>query len=562
MRRTIPFLGVLVVRARDDAAYASRFGRALEHMGFCVEEMDTGSGALSAANLGRCSVLVLAGEHLGAGLDPKDAAGVSRAVEQGMGLVNFDPFVSEMPTQAGNLLGIRRVQGVFESDTVRVADNTHYVTAGLQPGEQVASGRSYGAVKSTTLGDVLVTDRSKNPLVTINKPGRGRTVSWHVLPSIWDADVLGHGYGLDGLFFRSIVWAARKPIAALAWPPYVTVRVDDVNGKGSRLRWCRRLVDAGFHVNLGLLLDEIDDEAAGVLRDLAATGRVDCSPHAFSGSERIFAADEGGEKAESRLARMDAALARIGVRPARLLNPDYDEVDEDVLGLLADRGITGVMSPLRPGEKWDGRGRPSGYPYGCANVMYDEMKAGSGVFALSCGAEPVRRVMEETLGREGISSLYYFDPVVDSTRAAKTWGGAAMKNDVDGAAERAIGQMNSGFENVYCARLTTHEAALEAFSEAELDRFVELVSNWVRAADGLHAGGDDILDYAKSLRGVRMTRAEASRERRVSVTLEGASGCDLQVSVFKGRGDVPGGIVRTFHRVRPVSGRADIEFGV
>ena len=42
--------------------------------------------------------------------------------------------------------------------------------------------------------------------------------------------VKGPLYGLDDLFWRSMVWAARKPFVMQGMPPFVTMRMDDASG--------------------------------------------------------------------------------------------------------------------------------------------------------------------------------------------------------------------------------------------------------------------------------------------------------------------------------------------
>ena len=111
--------------------------------------------------------------------------------------------------------------------------------------------------------------------------GKGRIVQFLVSPRMWDAEYLGHFQGLDGLLWRSIAWAARKPFAMLVFPPFVAFRVDDANGSanlfGKRPDSANRgfgylyaLHEHGYIPNVGLFVDDISEvlaaaDAPGIL---------------------------------------------------------------------------------------------------------------------------------------------------------------------------------------------------------------------------------------------------------------------------------------------------------
>jgi hypothetical protein len=108
--------------------------------------------------------------------------------------------------------------------------NTHYITALHPPGDFISTG------DMTTVGIVLPGDSTVlastdfKPLLVVSAYGSGRTVQWSSYDWI-HISVKGPLYGLDDLIWRSIVWAARKPIVMQALPPFVTMRVDDQRGR-------------------------------------------------------------------------------------------------------------------------------------------------------------------------------------------------------------------------------------------------------------------------------------------------------------------------------------------
>ena len=68
------------------------------------------------------------------------------------------------------------------------------------------------------------------PTVVATRLGQGRAVQWLVSSRLWMRQFLGHAKGLDDLFWKGIVWAARKPFALLPMPNFTRIRLDDCSG--------------------------------------------------------------------------------------------------------------------------------------------------------------------------------------------------------------------------------------------------------------------------------------------------------------------------------------------
>jgi hypothetical protein len=101
-----------------------------------------------------------------------------------------------------------------------------------------------------------------------------------------DSAVLGPLAGLDDVLWRSLVWAARKPFALRGLPPLVTMRVDDVAGRGglwgqSPLYWIDIANRHGFKPGLGLFMYDLTEPAVNELRDLIQRGQATALPEAF-----------------------------------------------------------------------------------------------------------------------------------------------------------------------------------------------------------------------------------------------------------------------------------------
>jgi hypothetical protein len=97
--------------------------------------------------------------------------------------------------------------------------------------------------------------------------------------------VKGPVFGLDDLFWRSIVWAAHKPFVMQGMPPFVTMRVDDEIGPFDYVH-----VANEFNIQpwIGLFLGNIDDAEASDLSALVNSGNANTSVHAGFGGDWFY----------------------------------------------------------------------------------------------------------------------------------------------------------------------------------------------------------------------------------------------------------------------------------
>src|SRR5439155_9961725 len=124
--------------------------------------------------------------------------------------------------------------------------------------------------------------------------GAGRTVHFALSSKVWLNEYLGHASGLDDVFWKALVWAARKPLVMRAMPPFVTARVDDCSGSGSphargpeMANHCFRYIDVfneyGYVPNIGLFTDDLTEEDTRIVKAKYDAGLAEFSPHTFTG---------------------------------------------------------------------------------------------------------------------------------------------------------------------------------------------------------------------------------------------------------------------------------------
>src|SRR5439155_16944049 len=286
--------------------------RYLEHLQIPYQVMDIATQA-PPADLSRRQ-LIISG-HRGVNPGTSWQTAIANAVAGGVGFVNLDSDAT-----VGQQSHIRSVFGASGSSvggpgsTIRIPQAVvpggsapHFITAlqrrfrGDPPGDIVyafhadATG-TVPTVRSTLLtgaaGTVIARIGAADALILATTSGQGRAVHVGTLEYL-RADRFGFLMGVDDLFWRSLVWAARKPFVVRGYPRLWSLQMDDtLSGWGARVR---DLYDPGltgpaaadgtggpWRVTGFVFTDNVapgSADRASVIADINA-GRLQVSPHA------------------------------------------------------------------------------------------------------------------------------------------------------------------------------------------------------------------------------------------------------------------------------------------
>lgn len=256
---------------------------ALGHMGMPYVLWDLADEALTEAAARQHALLLLAQEGLGRSLTDGSAQAVAAALENGVGLVSLDPALGAYPAKLRDALGLQP-GAAGDTGTVKFATNRHFISAWRDDSESVVFRQ---AVPCQTLGGngetILVAPEGGGALLQAGTVGRGRFAWLGLSPQVWLYEKLGHAWGLDDVFWRSIAWAARKPFVMKAMPPYRTMRFDDCSGFGS-LWWIigyANSLDIPHPPPLKRIITREFGGRASVLRHfdyVTALNEIDCIP--------------------------------------------------------------------------------------------------------------------------------------------------------------------------------------------------------------------------------------------------------------------------------------------
>ncbi|MEG9433403.1 hypothetical protein JAO32_13965, partial [Terriglobus sp. ADX1] len=192
------------------------------------------------------SQLIIAGHN---GLNPSVAwqNAIVSAVANGTGFVNLDSdtgigtqtHIQTMFHATGATLGAAQTSITIPA-AVQVGGSTPHYIAALQrhwlndPAGDITynyhgNGTTTIASNATILTGAtgtVVAELGTDPLILASTYGRGRIVDFTTYDYL-HADRFGFVEGVDDLFWRSVVWAARKPFVMRGYPRIAAIQMDD-----------------------------------------------------------------------------------------------------------------------------------------------------------------------------------------------------------------------------------------------------------------------------------------------------------------------------------------------
>lgn len=337
----------------------------VEHLGMPCVVHDLNTAPLPV-NLREVALILIthpALDPLGNRLGKAGRQALLTAIRDGIGLVSFDPClpspcIPDPPVDP------------VHAHTVDVSPYPHFILDNHVPQQTIhLAGELLLAPMAVDTDDVLLFASGK-PLLAASQAGKGRLVRWAATDWML-ASVLGAVGGLDDVFWRSLVWAARKPFALRGMAPLITMRVDDVLGRGelwaqTPLAWAQTASRFGFKPWLGLFIYNLSPSAINECRDLLLRGRATAAPHAFGhlpkpGRSAVYYFDQGmppnpgldeefifynhidrapwsDQEADRRLAAVDEWYQAHAPLPmSRILLPHWYECGSNTLAHVQDR---------------------------------------------------------------------------------------------------------------------------------------------------------------------------------------------------------------------------------
>ena len=537
--------------------------RALEHFGIPYRLVDLARTPLATEDLNASALVLLAQNGLGASLSPEHARTLAEAVRAGVGLVNLDFDLRACPGPLRELFGFDRISPHLHAiNRLRIGPHPHYITAMQEPAEahtldrmvsaaMVESWRPDVAVLAQgVLGkDQLVYTRHLVPgsaMVPGNYPalfaarmGTGRAVQFAINLRIWLEGTFGHGRELDDLFWRSIVWAARKPFSANIVPPFVCLSIDDCDGR-TDFQYVRIAHRHGFVPLPSVNIRLVPERLYAVIRQLVESRAALFNTHALDYYNLLCYNFGQGEcttdELDQRFALHDAFWDHVGARHCKTFRGHWGEFGVRALPYFKKRGILFFNPVLTPGlTKVDQAGTGGYWPYGLKNRMYDRLPDDPEIFGVS--SFPPRH-SEDFLS--GTTTHLDENPTDDVQKAARS-------------AARIIGL---GLRSGFFGELTTHEQKFDVLSMDLWDQIIARAKQLTSNQEIILADNDEISRYLRSKYFSSIVRTE-TEGTSLRVRFAGQTSSPLRLSVFSNEDDT---VRRQYLDVEPFEDETEVRW--
>lgn len=535
----------------------------LDHCGMPHDILDLSTNRVSPDELLSHSTVIIAQENLGRSLTEEDIRIIIQGLKRGVGLVNFDGDTDLVKTI---LKPVTRTKNVTQSSIkkILIKNSNHYITSNQKKGDIKYF---FHAVPLTYLTlnkdlDVLLEGPAKEPALVAGKCGNGRFVQYLLSIKLWQEKYFGHLEGLDDVFWKSIVWAAKKPFIMRSMPPFVTTQIDDCSSSYNHFRYADILAKYGYIPHLELFLDDIDKvthyaegDDSRAMKKKYDKGMVSFAAHAFTYNQHIYfdhkkKRDYSNSQIKEYFKKLDYKFRTWKIKPSKLLVAHFFEIGKHAVPYLKERGITySVGLPI--GKSWFSKKRLiyKSYPYGHKGFYYDYQPGYPDFFAIS--AYVIQR------------SAHAFAPQV---KADFLWGNTIFwdekpYNDIEGAAEQASFQIKRGLDSLFFGHLMTHEQRIAVLSGREFDTMLKLIAENTSGYQKIFKPFEYVAEYARNKRESHISRVDFNPSSpsswKVALQMEGRTNIDTTIDVFTNRGDR---IQSRFEKIPPFKGKTTIKF--
>ena len=551
--------------AVDETVFA-----ALMHFGLPYRVLDVASARLTAAALGGFRAIVLAQAHLGARLSPGEAEALRVVVRAGTGLVCVDGDLTAYPAAAREVFGLTGACVTIQRKGVRIGRDDHFITSTRRRGETVIFDQPVDVcrVDAPAWADpphcLLVTDDGW-PALVVRDYGQGKVATCTLSALVWSRDYLGHVMGLDDLFWKGIVWAARKPFVMRAMPPFVTFVLDDASSSYNHFRYLDTFNQHGYIPHVGVYLDDVDKvmhdvqgQDSHALKAKFDAGLATVAAHGFSYDHEIFYDHVArtawpDEVVKENFRRFDDKFKEWGITHSRMLNAHFGEVGLNALPYLAERGVEFLATTIPYGQAWfepQATRRPwkDPAPYHNIGFVCDTQPSAPGFFVCTARLKP-----RQMTGAPLIAADFLWGHTI-------FWDEHPPSNDVAGAAEQALAQMRRGLDSLFYGELMTHEQRIAVLSMSELDQILGLIDQGLAKHTYVHRSYEYIAEYARSKVNSRLAAVNLDDGGQITCDLAGRTTLTTSLYLFTAvDGPVADGpIAQQFVDVPPFDGSARV----
>ena len=518
---------------------------AIEHFGFYYKIIDLAFERFFEREIENTNLIVIGQEGLGFSLGKLECDILMRNLYSGVGIVIFDGYISSYPFEFLNNI---KIQEFVPKRTCKIKlEKNSWICQGTYNDEiELKNQLMFYCVKfDNKFWNAFLYSENGEVCGIYGRFGKGKIVLFLTSAGLWQDEILGHTEGLDDVFFRSLIWASKKPIITKTMPPFITARIDDVSGYGSKVAKYKDTVEKFRYVdvlnkykivpNLGLFIDDIENQDIPFLREKYFEKQAEFSPHAFSDPDNknqypIYMKHNGQEFSDNELKenfyKVDRKFELFGIKPSITLNAHFGEVGIKALPYLKERNQNFLMNIIKVGKAysdqkahiWDLK------PYNKINFSLSEIPEDNNFFnVLSLPLKIEEKLSDER--KVDFDFLY---------RCTVFWS-ENDSTDIKRAIKRGVFQIMRGLENKFFGCLMTHEQRISFLKIEEWEEIIIGIINSIGMKNKIFKSYDYISLYSKNLKNVLIEKIEF--EKNLEITLKGKTKIPLYLYIFYDRED-------------------------
>ncbi|MCM8824650.1 MAG: hypothetical protein NC937_00650 [Candidatus Omnitrophica bacterium] len=525
---------------------------ALDFYQILFQPIDISYTLIDSVELDDVGLLIIAQETTAKKLSSTDWRVIFKQVYAGMGLVIFDGMVNSYQGLISQYTGIpefkieKTSEILLEESWINSIAASKKIRAKIPVLINTPSELDGG-------WNIFLRDHRFNPVGMWKKYGKGKIAIISVSQGIWHKSCLGHTNGFDSVFWRTLVYTARKPFVFKAVPPFVLCRINDASGLTEidspvkNFGYVSILNEAGFTPHIGLCIRDIAQQSISTIRELYYQSKAEFSAHSFTkkaenADPSIYLGSDGKEFSfdllNSHFQEIEDFFVRLNIAPARTINAHRSQLGYNAISFFKNHNQLFAMNLLKPGRifsdvralSWEPK------PFGVQNFCIDYLDENQTIF----------------------NAVFHPGKITDSGADIDFLNGSSERFSVIYAAEKGIFQIKNGLENLTCGCLMFHERNLEELTFAEFETIIGIINSEIRKHPHIYKSYDYVASYLKNRLDSKIVRIQ-HKDSNLQVIISGKSAMVQFMFCFLEDGE---NIIQNFLEIPPFEKSIELSYRI
>jgi hypothetical protein len=488
---------------------------ALDFYQFWYQVIDISYTLIDTIELEDVNLLIIAQEATAKKLGISDWRTIFKKVSSGMGLVIFDGMIPSYQETISQYTGISEFR---IEKTIEILLEESWITD-LSAEKTIKTSIPVLVNTPEEISDdwhIFLKDHKHHPVGLWKNFGRGKISIIGISQGLWHKNCLGHTNGFDGVFWRTLVFTAKKPFVFKPVPPFITCRVNDATGNylpenpAHSFKYVSILNQAGFTPHIGLCINKITPDKISHIHSFYHQSKAEFSAHSFTddlqgNDPSIYMGSDGREfsfeQLKSHFEQVDNFFEKLDIKPAKTINAHRSQISYNAISFFKQRNQIFSMNLLKSGKIYsDPRAllwEPK--PYGIQNFSIDFLDENQNIFN---GVSHPGKITNKGADIDFLENS------------------ASLSQHL--LSQRGIFQIKRGIENLFFGCLMFHERNLAKLSMDDFEKIISFVSDEIKRFPHIFRSYDFVMAYLKNRNDSKIAKMKYSNQH-LFITISGKS---------------------------------------